>query len=63
VAGQGDLPAKHYRFHQTLSQRGLVTLCCLEDLERTVAELLNKAASPVIDREKNALLQKLGELL
>ena len=61
--GEGELPDKHYRFHQILSQRGLVTLSCLEDLEKNILDLLKKPAFPVVQREKNALVQKLGALL
>ena len=61
--GEGELPPKHYRFHQVLSQRGLVTMSCIEDLERTVADLVKKTDRVAKDREKNALLQRLGELL
>ncbi|HOW58498.1 MAG TPA: ELM1/GtrOC1 family putative glycosyltransferase [Candidatus Omnitrophota bacterium] len=61
--GEGDLPEKHYRFHKILGQRGLVTISCLEDLEKNIMELLKKPASPVVQREKNALIQRLGTLL
>lgn len=61
--GEGELPAKHYRFHQVLIQRGLVTMSGLEDLDKTVAELIKKEVPPMLDRERNSLLQKLGSLL
>lgn len=61
--GEGDLPEKHYRFHKILSQRGLVTVSCLEDLEKNIIELFKKPAFPVVQREKNALIQRLGALL
>ncbi len=35
----------------------------LEDLDKTVAELMKKEVPPMLDRERNALLQKLGSLL
>lgn len=61
--GEGDLPEKHYRFHQILSQRGLVTLSCLADLEKHIGELLNKPAFPVLRREKETLSERLGTLI
>lgn len=61
--GEGELPDKHYRFHKILSQRGLVTLSCLEDLEKNIYDLLNKPAFPVVQREKNALIERLGALI
>jgi Kdo2-lipid IVA lauroyltransferase/acyltransferase len=61
--GEGDLPEKHYRFHQILSQRGLVTLSGLADLEKNIAELLKKPAAPVLQREKDALIERLGALI
>ena len=59
----GELPDKHYRFHRILNQRGLVTVSSLEDLEKNIAALLQQPAFPVVQREKNALIQRLGELL
>jgi KDO2-lipid IV(A) lauroyltransferase len=61
--GEGELPEKHYRFHQILAQRGLVTLSGLADLEKNIAELLKKPATPVLQREKDALIEKLGTLI
>jgi mitochondrial fission protein ELM1 len=61
--GEGDLPAKHYRFHQILAQRGLVTLSGLADLEKNINELLKKPATPVLQREKDALVEKLGAMI
>jgi KDO2-lipid IV(A) lauroyltransferase len=61
--GEGDLPEKHYRFDLILSQRGLVTLCGLADLEKNIMELLKQPAFPVLQREKNALIERLGGLL
>ena len=61
--GEGDLPSKHYRFHQILGQRGLVTMSCLEDLERNIKELVKKDFYPAAEREQHALIQKLGGLL
>jgi KDO2-lipid IV(A) lauroyltransferase len=61
--GEGDLPEKHYRFHQILAQRGLVTLSGLSDLEKNITELLRKPATPVLQREKDALMEKLGAML
>ena len=59
----GELPDKHYRFHRILNQRGLVTLSSLEDLEKNIATLLQQPAFPVVQRERNALIQRLGALL
>ena len=61
--GEGDLPEKHYRFHQILAQRGLVTISGLADLEKNITELLKKPAAPVLQREKEALLERLGGML
>jgi KDO2-lipid IV(A) lauroyltransferase len=61
--GEGDLPEKHYRFHQILAQRGLVTLSGLADLEKNIMELFKKPAVPVLQREKDALLERLGGML
>ena len=61
--GEGDLPEKHYRFHQILSQRGLVTLSGLADLERNIMTLFKQPAFPVLQRERNALVERLGSLL
>ena len=59
----GELPDKHYRFHRILNQRGLVTLSSLADIERNITALLQQPAFPVVQRERNALVQRLGELL
>ena len=61
--GEGELPEKHYRFHQLLAQRGLVTLSGLADLEKNISELLKKPSIPVLQREKTALLEQLGALI
>jgi len=61
--GEGELPEKHYRFHQILAQRGLVTLSGLADLEKNIMELLKKPATPVLQREKDALIERLGALI
>ncbi|HPS36130.1 MAG TPA: ELM1/GtrOC1 family putative glycosyltransferase [Candidatus Omnitrophota bacterium] len=61
--GQGQLPAKHYRFHKILEERGLVTLCGFEDLEKHILDLLKKPAFPVVQRERNALMARLGEFV
>ena len=61
--GEGELPEKHYRFHQILVQRGLVTLSGLADLEKNITELLKKPATPVLQREKDALIEKLGAMI
>ncbi|MFH0985467.1 MAG: ELM1/GtrOC1 family putative glycosyltransferase [Candidatus Omnitrophota bacterium] len=61
--GEGELPEKHYRFHQILVQRGLVTLSGLADLEKNITELLGKPVTPVFQREKNALIERLGALI
>ncbi len=61
--GEGDLPEKHYRFHQILSQRGLVTLSCLADLEKNITELLKKPVFPVLKREREMLSERLGTLI
>jgi len=61
--GDGELPEKHYRFHQILNQRGLVTVSSLADLEKNITELLKKPAVPVLLREKEALMERLGGLL
>ena len=61
--GEGELPEKHYRFHQILAQRGLVTLSGLADLEKNITELLKKPATPVLQREKDALIERLGAML
>ncbi|MFH1208203.1 MAG: ELM1/GtrOC1 family putative glycosyltransferase [Candidatus Omnitrophota bacterium] len=61
--GEGELPKKHYRFHQILVQRGLVTLSGLADLEKNITGLLKKPATPVLQREKDALIERLGALI
>lgn len=61
--GEGELPEKHYRFHQILVQRGLVTLSGLADLEKKITELLKKPVAPVFQREKDALIERLGALI
>lgn len=61
--GEGELPAKHYRFHQILATRGLVTLSGLADLEANIVGLLKKPATPVLQREKDALMERLKELI
>ncbi|MFA7255264.1 MAG: ELM1/GtrOC1 family putative glycosyltransferase [Candidatus Omnitrophota bacterium] len=61
--GEGELPEKHYRFHQILSQRGLVTLSGLADLEKNITELLKKPVMPALQREKDALIERLGGML
>ncbi|MBI4710989.1 MAG: mitochondrial fission ELM1 family protein, partial [Candidatus Omnitrophica bacterium] len=61
--GEGELPEKHYRFHQILVQRGLVTLSGLADLEKNITELFKKPAMAVLQREKDALIERLGALL
>lgn len=61
--GEGELPKKHYRFHQILNQRGLVTLCGLADLEKNMKELLQKPATPVLQREKDALKERLEAMI
>ena len=61
--GEGDLPEKHYRFHQILSQRGLVTLSCLADLEKNMMEFLRTPAFPVLKRERETLAERLGTLI
>ncbi len=61
--GEGELPEKHYRFHQILAQRGLVTLSGLADLEKNMTELLKKPATPVLQREKDALTERLGAMI
>ena len=61
--GEGELPEKHYRFHQILAQRGLVTLSGLADLEKNITELLKKPATPVLQREKDALIEQLGGMI
>jgi mitochondrial fission protein ELM1 len=61
--GEGELPEKHYRFHQILAQRGLVTLSGLADLGKNITELFKKPATPVLQREKNALIERLGALI
>jgi hypothetical protein len=61
--GEGDLPEKHYRFHQILSQRGLVTLSGLADLEKNITQLLGQPALPVLQREKEALIERLRALI
>ena len=61
--GGGELPGKHYRFHQILAQRGLVTLSGLADLEKHMKELLKQPATPVLQREKDALIERLGGLI
>jgi len=61
--GEGELPEKHYRFHQILAQRGLVTLSGLADLEKNIAELFKKPATPVLQREKDALMERLGAMI
>ncbi len=61
--GEGELPEKHYRFHQILSQRGLVTVSCLADLEKNITGLLRAPAIPVLRREKEALIERLGGLI
>ena len=61
--GGGELPAKHYRFHQILIQRGLVTASGLADLEEKITDLLGKPAAPVLQREKELLTEKLGGMI
>lgn len=61
--GEGDLPEKHYRFHQILNQRGLVTLSGLADLEKNISERLKQPAFPALQREKDALIERLGALI
>ena len=61
--GEGDLPEKHYRFHQILAQRGLVTLSGLVDLEKNITELFRRPATPVLQREKDVLIEKLGAMI
>jgi hypothetical protein len=61
--GEGELPEKHYRFHQILSQRGLVTISGLADLEKNITELLKNPATPVLQREKDVLSERLGGLI
>lgn len=61
--GEGELPDKHYRFHKILHQRGLVTISCLEDLEKNMVELLRQPAFPVIQREKKTLVERLETLI
>jgi KDO2-lipid IV(A) lauroyltransferase len=61
--GEGELPEKHYRFHQILVQRGLVTLSGLADLEKNITELLKMPVAPVLQREKDALIERLGALI
>ena len=61
--GEGQLPEKHYRFHQILSQRGLVTVSCLADLEKNIMELLAKPSAPVLQREKESLIERLGAMI
>jgi KDO2-lipid IV(A) lauroyltransferase len=61
--GEGELPEKHYRFHQILAQRGLVTLTGLADLEKHITELLKRPATPILQREKDALVERLGALI
>ena len=61
--GEGELPEKHYRFHQILSQRGLVTLSGLADLEKNMIELFQKQVTPGLQREKEALNERLGALI
>jgi hypothetical protein len=61
--GEGELPEKHYRFHQILSQRGLVTLSGLADLGKNMTELLKKPATLVLQREKDALVERLGAMI
>lgn len=61
--GEGELPAKHYRFHEIIRARGLVVLSGLSDLEKNILELMKKPAFPVVQRERNALLARLGELI
>ncbi len=61
--GEGELPEKHYRFHQILAHRGLVTLSGLADLEKNIVELFKKPATPVLQREKDALIERLGALI
>jgi mitochondrial fission protein ELM1 len=61
--GEGELPEKHYRFHQILAQRGLVTLSGLADLEKNITKLLRDSAIPVLQREKEALTERLGALI
>ena len=56
--GEGELPEKHYRFHQILVQRGLVTLSGLADLEKNINELFKRPATPVLQREKDALIER-----
>ena len=61
--GEGELPEKHYRFHQILAQRGLVTISGLADLEKNITELFKKPAAPVLQREKDALTERLGGMI
>lgn len=61
--GEGELPEKHYRFHQILAKRGLVTLSGLPDLEKNMTELLGGPAAPVLQREKDALIERLWGLI
>jgi mitochondrial fission protein ELM1 len=61
--GEGELPEKHYRFHQILSQRGLVTVSCLADLEKNITAIFKTPAIPVLRREKEALIERLGGLI
>ena len=61
--GEGELPEKHYRFHQLLAQRGLVTLSGLADLEKNISVFFKKPSIPVLQREKTALLEQLGALI
>ncbi|MFA5159192.1 MAG: ELM1/GtrOC1 family putative glycosyltransferase [Candidatus Omnitrophota bacterium] len=61
--GGGGLPEKHGRFHQILAQRGLVTLSGLVDLEKNITELLKRPVAPVLQREKDALIERLGALI
>lgn len=61
--GEGELPEKHYRFHQILNHRGLVTVSGLADLEKNITELFKKPAFPALQREKDALSERLGGLI
>ena len=61
--GEGQLPEKHYRFHQILSHRGLVTVSGIADLEKNIKELLRSPAAPVLQREKDVLIERLGGLI
>jgi mitochondrial fission protein ELM1 len=61
--GEGELPEKHYRFHQILAQRGLVTLTGLADLEKNINELLKRPEISILQREKDVLMERLGAMI